>query len=285
MGTAGISTVGFDNPKTQGAMRGANPENFNIFIAGHAVREPRRMLYIHTVAKRSFGPLCRTLFPWLKLVGCEAGQRFATSAVVPDPIAQASPDQERGGTRIDEHDGWRAAIDLLNPNNLTYNPYSGDGNPDFYANRNGQNLICEGFWPSIHKVPPEEEIKAAEKRRDQHYRYLTGEATRLAAVSTAQLNEFLRSYPDVHIAMDHLKMKSTWHASTTITATCPNCGDEVAQGLAFHKSSVTDRLCVIDLEKAYSAKAITREEYDELTGVEEEPSEKPRRQSRMKPIA
>ena len=284
MGAAGISTLGFDTAKTQGAMRGANPENFNIIIDGHAMREPRRMIYIHTVAKRPFGPITRNLFKRLPLRGCGPGERSTLCCAIPDPVPESIRNEMTGGNDIKEHDGWRAAIDLLNPANLTHNPYSGDGNPDFYSNRSGQNLICEGYWPSLYREAPEEEINGSEKRRDLRYRYLTGEATRLAAISTVKLNEFLLSNPDTHIAMDALKMKATWHASSSVTATCPNCGDEVAQGLAFHKSSVTDRLCVIDPEKAYRAKAITREEYDELTGVEEETSEKPRRQSRMKPI-
>jgi hypothetical protein len=267
---ASISTLGFDDAKTKSAMRGANVENFNVIISGHSMRDPRRMIYIHTVAKRSFGPLTRTLFPKLTLIGCEAGERYVTCCPTPDPISQVSPDQERGGSRIDEHDGWRAAIDLLNPANLTTNPYSGDNNADFFANRSGQNLIAEGFWPSLHAVPPEEEIKAAEKRRDRHYQYLTREAQRLAAVSTKDLNEFLQQYPDVHLAMDSLGLEANWHSRSEVKSSCPNCGDSIRQGIAFHKSSVTDRLCVIDPEKAYKSRAITREEYEELITAPEE---------------
>jgi hypothetical protein len=267
MSAAGISTLGWQDKKTQSAMRGANVENFNVFFSGHNMREPRRIIYIHTVAKRSFGPLTRTLFPWLKLAGCENGERYTTCTVVADPVTQACPDQERGGTRIDEHDGWRAVIDLLNPVNLTTNPYSGDMNPDFYANRSGQNLIAEGFWPSLHEVPPEEEIKAAEGRRDRHFQYLTREATRLASISTKELNEFLQSYPDVHIAMDALGLEANWHTRSVVRASCPNCGDLINQGIAFHQSTA-GVLCVIDPVRALKAGAINRERFAELTEVE-----------------
>ena len=246
---AGISTAGFEDKRTQGAMKGANPENFNVIITGHMMRDPKRMIYIHTVSKRSTPFLTRTLFPKLRLVGCEAGERYVTCAAFGDPIPQASPDQERGGTRIDEHDGWRAAIDLLNPTNLTYNPYSGDANPDFFANRNGQNLIAEGFWPSLHEVPPEEEIRAAEQRRDKHYRYLARESTRLAARSKKDLDEFLQTYPDTYIALDSLGIKTDFHNPAIVTVTCPNCGDAVKQGIAFHQSSA-GILCIIDPARA-----------------------------------
>jgi len=172
----------------------------------------------------------------------------------------------RGGTRIDEHDAWMAVLDLLNPGNFTGNPYSGSDNPDFFANRSGCNLIAEGFWPSVHEVPPESEIKQAEKARDSRFRYLTREALRLAAVSTKELNEFLQQWPDTHLAMDALGLSANWHTANDVRVACTNCGDAIKQGLAFHKSSVTDRICVVDPMKAYKAKAITRDEYEELTG-------------------
>ena len=260
---ASMTNLGTDNPKSQSAMRGANPENFEIFINGRAMREPLRHIYVHTVSKRSSGQISRALFPKLTLHGCENGERYVTCARVPDPIPQASPDQERGGNRIDEHSGWRAVIDLLNPWNLTNNPYLGSENPDFYSNRSGTNLIAEGFWPSINEVPTEEEIRQAEKTRDKRYRWLTKEAQRLSAVSTKDLNEFLQLYPDTHIAMDALGFEATWHTTNTVKSTCPNCGDAIKQGLAFHQSSA-GILCILDPQRAYKAGAITKEKLEEL---------------------
>jgi hypothetical protein len=260
---ASISTVPFTDKRTQGAMRGANPENFNVFFSGHSMRDPRRFIYIHTVSKKS-EDVTRILFPHVKLRGCENGERYVTCAVIPDPISQTSPDQERGGSRIDEHDGWRAAIDLLNPRNFSNDPFLGTSNPDFFANRNGSNLIALGFWPSLNEKPAEEEIKRAEKHRDTRYRWLARESSRLAARSKRDLDEFLQTYPETYTALDALQIKTDWHTPQTVTAACPNCGDEIKPGLAFHKSSVTDKLCVIDPEKAFKAKAITKEEYEEL---------------------
>ena len=285
---AGITTVGFGDKRTQAAMRGANPDNFNIIVSGHMMRDPRRLIYIHSVSRRSFLVKGRMFFPNFLMAGCENGERSVLCGAIPDPISQPRPDIENGGTRINEHDGWRVTCDLLNVNNLTGNPYSGDNNPDFYANRSGQNYISEGLWPSLHKIAPEEEIKAAEGRRDRHYRYLTKEATRLAAVSTKELNEFLQTYPDTHIAMDALGMSANWHSLSIVKVSCPNCGDDIKQGLAFHRSSVTDRLCVIDAERAYRAKAITKDERDELLSADDEdsdgPAEKKSRKSRMQPV-
>lgn len=263
---ASISTVPFGDKRTDSAMRGANPENFNVFFSGHTMREPRRFIYVHTVARKS-EQVTRILFHRLILRGCEQGQRFVTCCVVPDPISQPSPDQERGGTRIDEHDGWRATIDMLNPRNFSNDPFLGTNNPDFFANRNGSNLIALGFWPSLNKVPTEEEIVRAEGYRNRRYNWLARESTRLSARSKKDLDEFLQTYPETYTALDALQIKTDWHTPQTVSFTCPNCGDSIKQGLAFHKSSVTEKLCVIDPERAFKANAITKKELEALVGT------------------
>ena len=55
------------------------------------------------------------------------------------------------------------------------------------------------------------------------------------------------------------------------------------QGIAFHQSSA-GILCVIDPARALKAGAINKSRYDELTEEIDEPVEKKRRQSHMKPI-
>lgn len=269
MATASFASTGIDSEKSRSAMRGANPENFNVMLNGQAVREPRRFIYIHSVAHKAFGPIKRKCFGGLLLKGCEAGERFVTCAVVPDPIPQGAPDETNGGTRIYEADGWRACIDLLNPANLSTDPYLGDKNPDFARNTSGNNLIAEGVWPSLNEKPTEQEIKRAEKCRDEHYRSISREALRLYAKSTREGNEFVERYPDVHIAMDALGLEAPWHQRNEVKATCPNCGDKIQPGLGFHQSSA-GVLCVIDPAKAYKAGAITKEKYEELATMPDE---------------
>ena len=262
-----MTNTGMNSAMTKSAMRGANQEAFNPVINGRSFRPPLRMIYIYSVAKRAFTLRKPPLFPKLHLAGCEAGERWVRCTSFGDPILQPCPDQERGGTRIDDNDGWVEAIDMLNPGNFTMDPYAGSTNPTFFTNTlTGTNLIAEGLFPSLNDTPTEEEIKRAENARDKHYQHLTKEAMRLYALGAKQGNEFLQRFPDTHIAMDALGLEATWHQTNTVKQSCPNCGDSIKPGMAFHKSSVTDRLCVIDAMKAYKAKAITRDEYEELTG-------------------
>jgi hypothetical protein len=262
---ASMTTLGFDEKKTQSAMRGSNPDNFNVIIDGHSMRPPLRHIYVFTVSKKT-RQVKKKLFPGLNLRGCEAGERYVLCTPIPDPVPEVIKNEMTGGSDIKEHPGWRCVIDMLNPSNPTMDPYLGTGNPDFFSNRNGNNLIAEGFWPSLNETPTEEEIKRAEKHRDTRYRWMAKESQRLAARSKRDLDEFLQTYPDTHNALDALGIKTDWHSPMTVTVNCSNCGDEIKQGLAFHKSSVTDKLCVIDPERAYKAKAISKKELEELVG-------------------
>lgn len=260
-----VSYGGLGDKLTTSQMQKLNTEGFNPVISGRRMRDPIRTIYVYSVARRSFN-VSTLLFKKLRLQGCENGERFVRCTSLPDPFPQVCQDNDRGGSRIDDNDSWIAVIDMLNTGNFTLNPYHGESNPNFYANTNGTNYMAEGLFPSLNAEPSEAEIKKAEDARDKHYRYLTAEARRLYAIGAKHGNEFLQRYPDVHIAMDALGLVAEWHQANTVKVLCPNCGDPVRDGLAFHKSSVTDRLCVIDALKAYKAKAITRDEYEELTG-------------------
>lgn len=259
---------GFDNSLTRNQMRKDNGENFNPIINGRSIRPPLRTIYLYSTAKRNF-QVRHPLFPKLTLRGCENGERYVLCTSLPDPVPQACPDQERGGTRTDDNDAWIVSIDLLSPGNFTLDPYAGSSNPDFFANRNGGNLISEGLFPSLTNPPSEEEIRRAEDARDKHFKYLAKEASRLAAVSTKDLNEFLQQYPDTHIAMDSLGLQANWHTPNEVRQSCPNCGESIKQGVAFHQNAGV--LCILDPQRAFKAGAISKDRYAELT---EEPEKR-----------
>lgn len=254
-----FTNTGMNSKLTKDAMRGANPEGFNPVVNGRMLRSPLRRLYIHSVAKRSFTLRQPPLFPRLELRGCINGERYVTASSFPDPIPQISYDDARGGNRVDDNDAWICLIDLLRPGNFTMDPYSGSDNPDYYANRMKTNYIVEGLFPSENEVPTEDELKQAEKVRDRRYRWLAQEASRLAAVSTKSLNEFLEINPEVHIAMDVLGMVAPWHSKNEVRVDCPNCGDPIKQGIALHMSTAGVR-CVIDWRQAYENGSIKKDE-------------------------
>ena len=254
----------FEKGASAGDMKAKNPEEFSADFGGPVRYHIDSRIYIFSCCRRT-KLVNQTLFPSTELLGCLNGERYVLATTVADPIPQASPDLERGGKRIDYEDGWRAAIGLLHPEH----PLGGNGDwftgADQATMSEGVNLIAQGLWPSRTNPPEESDILRAEALRDKRYRRLTDFAFQKAAKGSRHLADFLHEHEDVADAMDALGLTADWHrGNRKVLATCPNCGDPVAQGLAFHKSSVTDRLCVIDPARAFAAKAITKEEMEEL---------------------
>jgi|ERR1700677_2931014 len=254
----------FEKGPSAGDMRAKNPDEFSTDFGGQVRYHIDGQVFIFSVARKTIGPIQQTLFPSLELVGCTNGERCVLATTIPDPVPQASPDLERGGKRIDYEDGWRAAIGLLHPEH----PAGGNGNwwdgAEQASMSEGVNLIAQGLFPSRTNPPEEADIRRAEAFRNSRYRRLTDRAFSAAARGSRHLADFIREHEDVHDAMDALGLKADWHqGSRQMKASCPNCGDEIMAGLAFHRSSVTERLCVIDWQRTVAAGAKSREDVPE----------------------
>lgn len=247
-------TTNYD--RSQKETMAQNVEAFNPRIPRGLTRKPEYHVYIHTVSKREF-PFDHLLFPRQKLKACPDGERYATCMAIPEPVIQIAPDEANGGRRGYEESAWRCAIDILNPNNLGMDPYA-KLDPSTFISANC-DLIKQGLWPSMNKVPPAEEIERAEKAREDYYRSLTEKATQLDSLNKrADLDELLSSNPDVGVAMDAFGLTAPWHRKPELRQACPNCGDQVRVGIAFH---VTDgRDCILDWKKAYEAGRVKKDD-------------------------
>lgn len=251
----------FERPDRAKAIRDRNPDNFNPNLGNIRYRVDHN-IFIYSVARRDF-TVSQTLFPKLVLVGCQPGQRWCLASQCVDPILQASPDLERGGARTDMHDGWQAAIGLLNPENSTPDPWA---NAEGSGMSVGVNLISQGLWPSFGDQPEEADIKRAEGLRDRRYERMTKMAFAASRQSSRALATFLHEHEDVHDAMDALGLSADWHKTHKVLQMCPNCGDDIQSGIAFHRSS-SNVLCVLDADRAFKAGAIDEKKFNQLTRV------------------
>lgn len=261
---------GFTDPLSESPMRAANPDHFD-------TRMPRmfpvhRHIYIYSVARRSFP---RKHVYWSAtamingvsapgLIGCLKGERYVLCGSIPDPPQQLAVDAERGGWRVEveprDEAGWRAAIDLLNPNNPSTDPYAqlGPNAAAYYSTGENVNLIKYGLFPSLNDPPTEAELLRAEKCRDDAYAALVDEAFQEQASNPQGFRAWLRAHPDINIAMDALGVEADWMNKVEMKVACPNCGERIRQGVAFHVSNGKD--CIVDWKKAYEAGRVKRED-------------------------
>jgi hypothetical protein len=258
MATASVSKLRpLDDPIAKGVISKQDPNYFDNTL-------PRmwpvlRHIYIYSVARRDFQK--KHCYFNGTLQGCKNNERYVLCYSLADPPQQLSADVERGGTRVEVEPraeaGWRVAIDILNPNNPGMDPYL-KLNPQqasLYSTGQNVDLIKYGLFPSLHNPPLEDEIQRAEQARDEQYMNLWNEALQEHETNPQGFRLWLRNHPDVSEAGRSLGMEAEWLTTPVSKMACPNCGDVIRSGIAFHKSTA-GVLCIIDRKRAIEAGAI-----------------------------
>jgi hypothetical protein len=111
----------------------------------------------------------------------------------------------------------------------------------------------------MNEVPTEEELKGAEARRLVYYKRIFEEANALLRSDPKKLQEVLTE--DHHLAAEMFGQDVDWHRLSTPKIECPNCGEKIKEGIAFHR--VNGDLCVLDWEKAYLSGAVKKDQVPE----------------------
>lgn len=267
---------GFDDPEVQSLMKQGNAGNWNPEIDRNMLRAPDRLIHVFSVSRRSFTVDRAPLWPKTVLKGCKAVERYVAVMHVPDPLMQSVHNTENGKRRAEAHDGLRCAIDLLNPNNPTNDPYW-NPSPEMaavFGSSKGSDLFAQGLFLSLSEEPSEAEILKAEASRDSRYRYLIGHADRLEQLSPKELAEFLTGEDgtDLRMALDFFGEQRAYHKTMIATRGCPNCGEAIKANVAFHLLP-NGVYCVNDWQRAVDAGVKTLAEVPEnkrwATGVAE----------------
>lgn len=172
--------------------------------------------------------------------------------------------------------GERFATDLLNPANLGENIWAATVNGDIdLMHGSGEDLTRRGFFweirqkadsyceacehPSdpcpVHDVPSAEALRRTKIKLEAHYNVMVKQGEKLASdpKTSGEIGE------EHHRAADYLHVNASWHRQTTVQESCPNCGDTINPGIAYHASSVGG-VCVISWERACKAGVVRRED-------------------------
>jgi hypothetical protein len=212
-------------------------------------RKPEYHVYLYTISKKSFNVSLPPQLQKLNIRACEPNERYAIVATFPNPYNQI--DRDENGNMITRYiDARRLCQDICNPNNFTLNQDAGS-NADSFSEGNDKSK--KGVFWSLNNPPTEEEIKAAETRRDNYFRSLLEKARIVeSSGNKAALEALITS--DYIMAANHFKKAVSWNETLQVPqelTECPNCGESVKPGRAYH--SLDGVICVIDWQKAVAA--------------------------------
>jgi hypothetical protein len=215
-------------------------------------RVPDYFIYIYTISDREFIVSQPPLFPRLIMRPKKKGERYSLLLKIPHPFQQIDREGAIGDLMVRGHRAEQVAQSLCNPNNITLDQDAIP--PEQTVLGLGQDLNAQGVFWSRNEPPTEAEIMAAERRRERYYRSLIERARTLEISNPRELENVL--HQDYHMAAEFFGVETTWHKHMVKYETCPNCGEMVKPGVAYHKNSM-GIVCIIDEARAKKAGVTT----------------------------
>ena len=229
-------------------------------------RKPDYWINVFNISSLSFVRHRPVDFPTIRIEACPKGQPWMLAVRVPNIVNYKWTSAETGQPSFSSIRGERFATDLINPANLgeqmwieITDPMMDEmhgGSDDlsrrgvFWSRRQPFNhcAVCDSdkICPD-HDVPSAEDLTRARTRMERHYRLLTQRADAMAndPKTRGDIGE------EHHHAADYLHINAAWHLRTQVQEGCPNCGEPVNPGIAYHMSSMGP--CILDWKRAVSA--------------------------------
>ena len=256
-------------PDLSAAQGRAHNQDFN-FTAQHYLlnRTPEFLLYLYNVSEQTFTVSRPPIIREMKIPGRKAGERYALATHLPQPLLTPKGNVDSNEVDILALDTRRFLTDVINPDNLGINQDAHVAMKE--RTSQGNDLGQKGVFWSFNNPPLEEEVDRAYQRMEQYYQFLIEQATTVEVSAPATLKDVLT--PEHHAACDYFGEEHSWHAKRSRPMDCPNCGEKIKAGSAFHK---TDEgvLCIINWERAIKAGVRTRKQAieAEIPGFTEKP--------------
>lgn len=257
---------------------GPSAKEVALFVDPDQMRKVEYTVYLHSISKRSFEqphPIYRNVI----VPACPKDKRYITFMRITHPvqIPTVDPDNASGPPIIRVENAKRAALCVCNPSYVGSDLSAQEKPiPDWAQIASGEcDLTRQGVFASMNEIPTEDELKKAEARRLAYYRKIFEEANGLLRSDPKKLQEVLNQ--DHHLAAEMFGQDVDWHRVTTPKIECPNCGEKIKEGIAFHYQN--GRVCVLDWEKSWLAGAVKKEDVPEPKRWWNEEAEKPKRRT------
>lgn len=227
-------------------------------------------IYIYNTLDREYVINQPPLFPALKIPKCPKGEKFSWTVIpsfVNEPYERPNT-TERYYKRVD---GRKCATSLLNPAAFPGIRWESQLQNWEQFDQSGNNLNAYGVFWSLTRPDDEEklaeEIKLFTDRTKVTMQALVSQAEVIAA--SGKLGDIS---PLMHFAMDYFGKQAPWHMNSEHKVSCPNCGELVNEGIAYHKNSMGEK-CIIDAVKYVALVRKQRETEKLIASLEAEADE------------
>jgi len=217
--------------------------------------EPDYFVYVYNILELEHLVQQPPLFAAFHIPKCKKGEKFAVTLL---PAFVNEVTMKAGTTELSYKsiDGRKAATSLLNPGAFPGIQWEGQLNDWKTDDQTGNNLNNFGcFWSLTRPDEPDKLEVEIELFRDKAR--VTMEELIKSAEELFEGGRRDRITPRMHFAMDYLGKQGPWHMSMRHMITCPNCGESVQEGIAYHKNAFGEK-CVIDMERYMKSVVQTR---------------------------
>jgi len=204
------------------------------------------VIYVYNILNREWVIEQPPLFPGVRIPACKPGQKFAYTVF---PAFVKVSYNKPGTTEMyyKNVDGRKCVTSLLNPSAFPGTNWESQTHFWDTGDQFGNNLNEFGVFWSL-TMPDEEEqldreIGIFRQRVLKTMNELVRRGEELAA--SGDLKSIA---PLHHFAMDYLGKSAPWHMTAHHMITCPNCGDPVREGIAYHRNSFGEK-CIVDEDR------------------------------------
>jgi hypothetical protein len=238
---------------------GTSAREASIYIDPDQLRRPEYTVYLHSISKRSFEqphPIYRNII----IPACPKDRRYYTFMRITHPvqISTIDPNNVSGPLKWEFESAIRAALCVCNPSYVGNNLDIQDKpiSDQYQISSQECNLTRQGIFASLNEIPTDEELAKAEKRLIDYHSAIHQRMNELWRADPKKAQEELTI--DHHLAAERFGQEVAWHLINTPKIDCPNCGDKIKEGIAYHYSN--GQRCVLDWERTYLAGAVKKDD-------------------------
>ena len=211
--------------------------------------EPGYFIYVYNILEQEYVVNQPPLFPAFHIPGCKKGEKFSFT-ILPAFVNEVYNRAGTYETYTKRMDGRKAATSLLNPDAYPGIDWASQVQEWTERDGNGSNLNKFGvFWSLTRpdeKEKLDEEIAIFKKIVNGTMQGLVRQAEKLAI--SPRVEDRLEIGQKHHFAADYLGITAPWHTPMHHMVTCPNCGDPIREGIAYHKNAFNEK-CIVDPSK------------------------------------